>query len=78
MKKVSIVTLGCKVNQVESEMVAEELDKNGYIVADEKCRTKTPGLFVAGDCRTKTVRQITTATGDGAAAALAACHYLEK
>lgn len=53
------------------------IDERGYIVADESCNTITPGVFVAGDCRTKTVRQITTAAGDGAAAALAACRYLE-
>ncbi len=54
-----------------------ELDKNGYIIADETCTTKTPGVFVAGDCRTKAVRQLTTAAADGAVAALAACRYLD-
>ena len=53
------------------------LNEYGYIVSDEACLTDTPGVFVAGDCRTKTVRQITTATADGAVAALAACRYLE-
>lgn len=51
--------------------------KDGYIDADEGCVTDTAGVFVAGDCRTKTVRQITTATADGATAALAACRYLD-
>ncbi len=54
------------------------LDKYGYIVADESCLTDTAGIFVAGDCRTKSVRQITTATADGAVAALAACRYLDS
>ena len=54
------------------------LDDNGYIVAGEDCLTATPGVFVAGDCRTKAIRQITTATGDGAIAALAACKYLDE
>lgn len=54
-----------------------ELDKNGYIVADESCTTKTAGVFVAGDCRTKAVRQLTTAAADGAVAALAACKYID-
>lgn len=54
-----------------------KLNEYGYIVADEACLTDTPGIFVAGDCRTKAVRQITTATADGAVAALAACRYLE-
>lgn len=53
------------------------LDEWGYIMADERCTTQTEGLFVAGDCRTKAVRQIVTATADGAAAALAACRYLD-
>lgn len=53
------------------------LDERGYIRADESCTTEDPAVFVAGDCRTKAVRQITTATGDGAAAALAACRYLD-
>ena len=53
-----------------------DLDKNGYIISDEKCMTKTPGLFVAGDCRTKDIRQVTTAIGDGAVAATNACKYL--
>lgn len=55
-----------------------ELNDYGYIVADEACLTDTPGVFVAGDCRTKSVRQITTATADGAVAALAACRYLDN
>ena len=55
-----------------------ELDPQGYIAADESCRTKTPGLFAAGDARTKTVRQLTTAASDGAAAALAAAKYLDE
>ena len=51
------------------------LDERGYISADESCSLGN-GLFVAGDCRTKAVRQITTAVGDGAVAAVAACRYL--
>ena len=53
-----------------------ELDDNGYFDADESCLTRTPGVFVAGDCRRKAVRQVTTAAADGAAAALAACRSL--
>lgn len=51
------------------------LDERGYITADESCCVGD-GLFVAGDCRTKAVRQITTAVGDGAVAAVSACRYL--
>ncbi len=54
-----------------------DLDKDGYIVADESCRTRTDGLFVAGDCRTKKVRQCTTAAADGACAAVAAASYID-
>lgn len=53
-----------------------DLDKDGYFDSDESTATKTPGLFVAGDCRRKTVRQVTTAIGDGAVAATNACNYL--
>ncbi len=49
-----------------------DLDEKGYIIAGEDCRTKTPGIFTAGDCRTKSVRQLTTAAADGAVAATAA------
>ena len=54
------------------------LNEYGYIVADESCLTDTEGVFVAGDCRTKSVRQITTACSDGAVAALAACRYIDS
>ena len=54
-----------------------ELDKSGYIVAGETCETKTPGLYVAGDCRTKKIRQLVTASADGAVAATLACTYID-
>lgn len=54
------------------------LDEAGYVKASESCLTTTPGLFVAGDCRVKAVRQAVTACADGAAAALAACSYLDS
>jgi thioredoxin reductase (NADPH) len=53
------------------------LNEYGYIIADERCLTDTAGVFVAGDCRTKRVRQVTTASADGAIAALAACRYID-
>lgn len=55
-----------------------DLDKDGYIVADEECKTKTEGLFVAGDCRTKRLRQLTTAVADGATAGVNASLYIDK
>ena len=54
------------------------LDTNGYIVSGEDCLTGTAGIFAAGDCRAKPVRQLTTAVGDGATAALAACRYIDQ
>ena len=56
-----------------------KLNDYGYVAAGEDCRPETtiPGVFVAGDCRTKSIRQVTTATADGAVAALAACRYLD-
>lgn len=51
-----------------------ELDKGGYIVADESTKTSVPGVFAAGDVRTKALRQVVTAVADGAMAA----HYAEE
>ena len=53
-----------------------DLDGKGYISAGEDCSTKTAGIFTAGDCRTKAVRQLATAASDGAVAALAAVNYI--
>ena len=53
-------------------------DKAGYADAGEDCLSPTEGLFVAGDCRKKSVRQLTTAAADGAVAALAACRWLDR
>ena len=49
----------------------------GYFTAGEDCLTATPGVFVAGDCRQKAIRQVVTASADGAVAAMAACRYLD-
>lgn len=53
-----------------------ELNEWGYFASGEDCLTRTPGVYVAGDCRSKGVRQLTTAVADGATAALAACRYI--
>jgi len=53
-------------------------DAAGYYLADEDCKTTVPGVFAAGDCRVKSVRQLTTAVGDGAVAGLAACDWAER
>ena len=55
-----------------------QLDSRGYFASGEDCMTATEGLFVAGDCRNKNIRQVVTAAGDGAVAAMAACRYLEQ
>lgn len=62
----------------ENEAFAAFADLNdwGYFDSAEDCVTKTEGLFVAGDCRSKRIRQVTTAAADGAVAAMAACRYL--
>ena len=65
--------------QPENDAFAQlaDLDADGWFSAGEDCHTHTPGVFAAGDCRAKNVRQLTTAVGDGAAAAVAACRYID-
>ena len=57
-----------------------QLDNNGYIVSGENClpESNLNGIFVAGDCRTKAIRQVATAAADGAVSALAACRYIDN
>ena len=61
-------------NNIFSDLI--ELDDNGYVIAKENCSTSCPGIFVAGDCRQKNIRQLTTAVADGSTAALAAVDFL--
>ena len=63
-------------NQAFSDLV--ELDGKGYIAAGESTLTKTTGIFTAGDCRTKAIRQLATAASDGAVAGLAAVSYINE
>ena len=65
--------------QPENMPFAEHAALNdwGYFDSGEDCCTATPGLFVAGDCRSKRIRQVVTASADGAIAAMAACRYLD-
>ena len=65
--------------QPENEPFAEHVKLNdwGYFDTDESCTTATEGVFVAGDCRSKRIRQVVTASADGAIAAMAACRYLD-
>lgn len=64
----------------ENDAFAEhaQLNQWGYFDSAEDCRTRTEGLFVAGDCRSKRIRQVVTAASDGAVAAMAACMYLDQ
>ena len=55
-----------------------DLNQYGYFASGEDCLTRTPGVYVAGDCRSKSIRQLTTACADGAVAALAACRYVNE
>ena len=63
-------------NEPFSGLIA--VDEGGYFLAGEDCRTSLPGVFAAGDCRSKEVRQLTTAVGDGAVAGLAACRWVDE
>ena len=65
-----------RVPENESFRSLIELDEAGYAVAGENCRTRVPGIFVAGDNRTKELRQLVTAAADGAVAATEAVKYL--
>ena len=69
-----------QVPQCEAFADVVTLNRWGYVEAGESClpETKIPGVFVAGDCRTKAIRQVTTATADGAVAALAACRFIDN
>ncbi len=63
-------------NDIFANIIA--LDAAGYADSGEDCLTKAEGVFVAGDCRAKTVHQLTTAVGDGSVAALAACSWIDS
>ena len=75
--KAVFVAVG-RTPETEAVQGLVDLDKNGYIVAGEDCCTSVPGVFAAGDCRIKQVRQLVTAAGDGAVAAGAAVEYLNQ
>ena len=62
-------------NEIFKDLI--DLDARGYADAEESTLTRTPGVFVAGDCRAKRIRQVATAAADGAVAALRAADYLE-
>lgn len=67
-----------KVPENENFKNLINVDEAGYIIADESCHTNIPGIFVAGDTRNKELRQLVTATADGAIAATEAVKYLNN
>ena len=80
-KQISVDGVFAALGHIPSNELFEsltKLDSNGFIIADEHCTTDTTGLFVAGDCRTKAVRQLTTAASDGAIAAISAVKYVDS
>ena len=80
-KEISLDGIIVAIGQVpENENFANVVKLNdwGYIDSGESCTTETDGIFVAGDCRSKMIRQITTAVSDGSIAALAACRYVDN
>ncbi len=64
----------------QNDMVSDvvKLDSRGYVLSGEDSFTDANGIFAAGDCRTKKIRQVTTACADGAVAALSACDYIDS
>ena len=79
-RELAVEALFVSVGQVpalEAFADALPLTGDGYAALGEDCTSPVPGIFAAGDCRSKEVRQLTTAVADGACAALAACRFLE-
>lgn len=78
---IDIEGLFVAIGQIPESRVFEavvDCDEYGYIIAGEDCKTSADGIFTAGDCRTKEVRQLATAAADGAVASIAACEYIDK
>jgi len=64
----------------DTEVFADAVacDENGFFLTDENCAASLPGVWAVGDCRKKTIRQLTTAAADGTIAAISACRYLDQ
>lgn len=76
-KTLDVVALFIAIGQIPMNQIFKGLvnmDEAGFIVTDEQCRTSVEGIYAAGDCRQKTIRQLATAASDGAIAALNACN----
>lgn len=80
-KEISVSGLFISAGQIPQNSQFSDcvhLDDSGYVLAGEDCATSVPGVFAAGDCREKSVRQLTTAAADGAVAALGAVSFIER
>ena len=81
IKEINISGLFIAIGRIPENQNFEKIikmDKAGYIIAGENCNTNIPGIFVAGDNRTKEVRQLVTATSDGAVSATEAIKYINN
>ena len=67
-----------RVPETENFAKIIDVNQNGYVIASEDCHTNIDGIYVAGDSRVKSLRQLVTATGDGAVAATEAIHYINN
>ena len=79
-KELQIDGLFLAIGQIPNNSYIDiiELDEKGYAIANEDCKTNIDGIYVAGDFRTKKVRQLVTAASDGATAAINAIEYIER
>lgn len=68
------------IGQLPNINIIDNVDKDnkGYVLSNEECTTNLDGIFVAGDVKSKKIRQLTTATSDGTIAAISAIEYLEN
>lgn len=81
IKEINISCIFIAIGRIPENQNFEKIikmDKAGYIIAGENCNTNIPGIFVAGDNRTKEVRQLVTATSDGAVSATEAIKYINN
>ena len=81
IRNINVDGLFIAVGRIPEKQIFKDLitlDESGYIKALEDCHTNVDGIFVAGDIRTKKVRQLVTATSDGAVAAIEAIKYISK
>ena len=79
--KIDVDGVFVAIGQIPDSDIFKDLlktDPSGYIVANEDCKTNIEGIFTAGDCREKNIRQLATAASDGAVAAINACSFIDE